>query len=435
MPDCRWRGGKLDAPQIRRRKAVAQPAGAEHRVIARSPGLYSRARTGGAAMLHPATQLRPALHAMLDEVREAVLAGSAEAEALGTLPLATVEALERAGFLRLKLPAVLGGLEADPLSYMELMEALSYIDASAAWTAMTGATGSAVIGAFLPDESVAEIFAGGRIPRVAAVAMPAGRAERVDGGHRLSGRWRFASGIRHAAWVGACALVASADGVGQSVRLFVVPREAVLVHDNWQVLGLRGTGSCDFSIADLFVPASFSYAYHLDPPRRGGALYRIRGPGQTANEHAAVALGTARRALEEIGALADSKTRGMQTQVRLGSRATFQRMIGESSLRLRAAQLLMVDAWERVWAAALAGEEITPAMHAELRASATLTTDVSLAVTTAAFRSLGGDALYDSSVLQRCLRDLDAAAQHFAVSDVAYEDHGRFMLGEPGGGV
>jgi alkylation response protein AidB-like acyl-CoA dehydrogenase len=265
--------------------------------------------------------------------------------------------------------------------------------------------------------------------------MPAGIAERVDGGYRLSGRWRFASGIRHAAWVGACAFVGSEDGVGRTVRLFVVRREAVLVHDNWHVLGLRGTGSCDFSMTDLFVPANFSFAYHVDPPRRGGALYRIRGPGQTANEHAAVALGTARRALEEVVAMAGAKTRGMQTQVRLGSRATFQRMIAESSVRLRAAHLLMVDTWERVWAAALAGEELPPAMHAELRAAATLATDVSLGVVIAAFRSLGGDALYDSSVLQRCLRDLNAAGQHFAVSDVAYEDLGRVMLGEAGGVV
>ena len=172
---------------------------------------------------------------------------------------------------------------------------------------------------------------------------------------------------------------------------------------------------------DRFVPASYSWVYHTDPPQRGGPLYRIRGPGQTANEHAAVALGTARRALDAIVAIAGSKTRGVQSQVRLGSRDSIRRMIGESSPRLLAARLLAVDTWERAWATVQADQDLSAELQAEMRAAAAYATAVAVEVATEAFRACGGDALYETGILQRCLRDLNGAAQHYAVSDVALQ--------------
>jgi alkylation response protein AidB-like acyl-CoA dehydrogenase len=374
---------------------------------------------------------RQALLSLVDELAPTLLAGADEAEARGTLPSATVDALESLGFFRLKLPAVLGGAEADPVTYLEVIEALAYVDTSAAWTTMIGNTSIALIGAFLPDDAIEQIFVDGEVPLAAAVTAPTGKATPVDGGHILSGRWRFGSGIQHARWVGAGALAPSADGEERVQRLFAVPIEAVEVIDNWRVVGLKGTGSCDFTISEQFVPDSFSYAFLTDPPKRGGPLYQIRHPGHTANEHAALALGTARRALDAIIDIAETKVRGAHVQTRLASRQVFQRMIGEATLRLQAARLLTLDVFERAWATVSAGQPVPAPLNAEMRAVAAYATAVAIDITTDAFRYCGGDALYDTGILQRCLRDVNSAAQHFAVSDIAFENLGQFALNLP----
>jgi alkylation response protein AidB-like acyl-CoA dehydrogenase len=374
---------------------------------------------------------RRALLALVDEVEPTLLAGADEAEARGTLQAATVDALESLGFFRLKLPAVLGGAEADPVTYLEVIEALAYIDTSAAWTTMIGNTSIALMGAYLPDEAIEQIFVDGEVPLAAAVTAPTGTATPVSGGHVLSGRWRFGSGIQHSRWVGAGAFAPSANGEEKEQRLFAVPIEAVEVHDNWRVVGLRGTGSCDFTITEQFVPESFSYAFLTDPPRRGGPLYHIRHPGHTSNEHAALALGTARRALDAIIEIAETKTRGAHVQTRLASRQVFQRMIGDATLRLQAARLLTLDVFERTWLTVSAGQPVAAELQAEMRAIASFATAVAVDITSDAFRYCGGDALYDTSILQRCLRDMNSAAQHFAVSDVAIEALGKFALHLP----
>ena len=374
---------------------------------------------------------RRALLQIVEDLRPALLDGADEAEATGALPLATVDALESAGCFRLKLPAVLGGIEADPVTYLEIIEALAYIHTSAAWTTMTGTTSIALMGAFLPDDAIEQIFIDGHVPRAAAVTPPMGRAEPVGGGYMVSGRWSFGSGIPHAHWVCGGAFAHPPGGGERVHRLFAVPIDAVEVHDNWQVIGLRGTGSCDFSIAERLVPASFSWAYVEDPPRRGGPLYQIRSPGHTANEHAAVVLGTARRALDAIVEIAESKTSGVHKQNRLAARQVFQRMIGEATLRLQSARMLVLDVYERAWSVVSGGEPVPPVLQAEMRGAAALATAVAVDVTTDAFRYCGGRALFETGILQRCLRDVNSAAQHHAVSDVAFENLGRFVLGDP----
>jgi alkylation response protein AidB-like acyl-CoA dehydrogenase len=141
---------------------------------------------------------RTALLAAVESVRETVVAGADAAEAQATLPQATVQALDDAGLFALKLPAVLGGAEADLVTQLEVLEALSYIDASAGWCTLIGAAAIAGPGAFLMEEAIAQIFAHGHVPRAAGTFMPSGHAVPVDGGYRVSGRWAFASGIRHA---------------------------------------------------------------------------------------------------------------------------------------------------------------------------------------------------------------------------------------------
>ena len=361
-------------------------------------------------------------------VRPVLAASAVESERTATLAPAAVAALEGAGLLALKLPKALGGAEADPVTQIDVIEAVSAIDAAAGWCLMVGATTIALPGVFLGDDAVATMFAGRRIPRAAGCYMPTGHAIEASGGYRISGRWAFASGIRHAAWVSGTARVVRDGAPTAERRVFVVPVGAVEIHDTWQVAGLRGTGSCDFSLREHLVDAAFTWDLERASPRRGGPLYRLGMPAFVANEHAAFALGVARRALEAIVVLAGDKARGVAPAL-LRERGTFQRFVGSAESRLRAARALAVDANGAAWRTVTEGGRLAPRQHAELRATAVHATEAALDVVTGAFRYAGGGALYEASVLQACLRDLNAAAQHFMVSDSAYEALGQFALG------
>jgi alkylation response protein AidB-like acyl-CoA dehydrogenase len=375
---------------------------------------------------------RDALMEAVDEVREVLAANADAAEAQRTMTSASVAALEEAGLFGLKLPRELGGAEADPVTHLEVIEALSYVDGSSGWTAMIGSTSIGLLGTFLPDDAIDRIFAGGRPPRAAAVTMPGGKAERVDGGYRLSGRWPFASGVRHAHWVAGAGFVDAGDEGPPIYRMFVAPIEDAELLDTWHVTGLRGTGSCDFTLTDQFVPDNLTFNFFTDPRQRGGVLYNLRAPGSMANEHAGCALGVARRALDTVTAIAATKKRGYaMARSSLAGRSVFQRTLGECDLRLRAARSLLVDVYERAWERACAEQPVEPALMADLRANAAYSTAVATEVTTQAFRYAGAAALQDSNLLQRHLRDLNAASQHITVSDIAYENHGQFLLGLP----
>ena len=262
-----------------------------------------------------------ALMAAVAGVRETLAAGAAESERTGTLAPASVAALYESGLLRLKMPHVLGGAEADPTTQLDVLEAVSRIDPSSGWCLMIGAASLGGLAAFLPDASIEEVFAGGQPPKVAGAAAPSGTATPVAGGYRVTGHWRFGSGIQHAEWVSAGARVAPNAPPGYPRQLRVImPRHRVRVHDNWQVMGLRGTGSCDFSVNELFVPEGFAWDATLTEPVRGGALYRLGRPAFVTNEHSAFALGVARRALDEVTGVAASKTRGYNSVNLLASR-------------------------------------------------------------------------------------------------------------------
>jgi len=367
----------------------------------------------------------------VESVRATLETGVEESERIGTLAQSSVDALYDSGLLRLKMPHVLGGAEADVVTQLDVLEAVSRIDPASGWCLMIGAASLGSLAAFLPDDSIEEIFVGGKPPKTAGAAAPSATATPVYGGYRVTGHWKFGSGIMHADWVSAGArVVGGLDGYPRQVRM-AMPRQKVKVHDNWHVMGLRGTGSCDFSVDDLFVPDGFAWDATLTEPLRGGALYRLGRPAFVTNEHSAFALGVARRALDAVTETAASKTRGYNSVNLLANRATFQRALGECDLRLRAARSLNVEILEEAWRSVCAGRTPPPPLQAEMRSCATYTTDVAAEVTAQAFRYGGGEALFTPNILQQCLRDINAAAQHQMVSDTAYENHGQFLLGLP----
>ena len=376
---------------------------------------------------------RKALLAAVESVRETVASRADEAEDNATLPPATVEALITSGLLTLKLPVVLGGAEADPVTQIEVIEALSAIEPSAGWCTMIGATGIGLPAAFLAEEAVAQIFAGGHIPTAAIVAMPTGQAVPMDdGGYRVSGRWAFVSGVRHVQWITAGVRVIRAGDAPPEQRMMSFPAAAAQIHDNWHVAGLQGTGSCDVSLTEYVVPEVFTWDPLHAQPQRGGPLYRLGLPGFVANEHASFALGVGRCALNTVMALAQSKRRSfLPAPSSLEARPVFQRAVGMGDLRLRAARALVLEIFAEAWATLCAGQLPSPRLQAEMRSVAAFATEVAADVTTQAFRYAGGTAVYRTQHLQRCLRDINVAAQHLIVSDIAYETHGQFALGLP----
>lgn len=372
----------------------------------------------------------------VDQISNTLAASAVDSERLATLAPDAVGALVESGLLRMKLPLALGGAEADPATQIEVIEALAAVDTASAWCTMVGATSIALLGAFLPDEGVHDVFPDGAVPMAANSFFPAGIAIVEGGGYRVSGRWRFCSGIRHSDWVSVGAVVRQsevpeAESSGPPDVLFaVVPTAEIEIHDNWQAMGLKGTGSCDISVADVYVPDHLTFRWDLvnPQPRRGGPLYRLPAPGFVVNEHIGFALGVARRALDElIGQV--RHTRGAFRASALSERQIVDRLIGKFDLELSAARALALDRHRAIWEQLLEGKQIDAAFHAELRSIGTYVTELAVNIVTTAYRYGGAGALFQPNILERLLRDTNAAAQHIAVSDEAYEAYGKHVIG------
>ena len=375
---------------------------------------------------------RLALLEAVESVRERLIAGADEAERIGTLPQDSVDALYDSGLLSFKMPEVLGGAEADLLTQLDVVEAVTRIDPAAGWCLMIGSASVANITAFLPDEAIQELFADGRHPTAAGAFSASGKAIPAEGGYRVSGRWAFGSGVRHSQWISAGAWVVEDDKPASRQIRVVFPATDALIHDNWQVMGLQGTGSCDYSVSELFVPQRFTWDVDRDKPHRGGPYFLLGRPGNVTTGHCGFALGVGRLALDAIIELAGSKARGYGSAAGLvAGRGSFQRALGLCDLRLRAARALVAETLGEAWESVCRGVTPHQPLQARMRAAASFSTEVAADVVSQAFRYGGGTALYQSHVLQRCLRDINAAAQHNMVSDIAYENHGKFALGLP----
>src|SRR3954453_19477600 len=326
---------------------------------------------------------RDVLLAAVESVRDVVEAGSEYAEEHGTLRMDVVEAMQDAGLFRLKLPAELGGAEADPVTQIDVIEAMTRIYPSAGWVLMTNATAIGSAGAFLPERGANSVFAEGRVPRAATVGSPNATLQPVDGGFILNGRWPFVSGVPHSEYVDLGARILQPDDSGPLVtRTSFVPTSQLTIHDNWQVVGLKGSGSNDVSAENVFVPEYMTWQ-RLDRVRgmrqRGGPIFILGLPSFVSSEHAAFALGVARLSLDLINGTVKWKTRGRgPAAITLADRPAYQRFAGESELKLRAVRAVTVEVHEKAWQVASTGVTPDAYLEAELRASAVMCTDVAV---------------------------------------------------------
>jgi len=374
--------------------------------------------------------LRDALLAEVADVAPVLAQHAAESERLGRLHERSIEALRKTRLLRFASPRALGGCETDPITALDVIETLARVDGSAGWCVGILSGTSSFTGAFLPAASSRRIFADG-VPAMSGMVAPRGQAEPVDGGYRVNGRWSFGSGIHHASWVIAGVFVAGSQPAPP--RVVVVPRDQVVVHDNWQVAGLKASGSCDYSLGGVFVPAEMTFSL-LDMIEgrvvTGGSPLGLGLIGSVAPFHMAIALGIARRALDEITTQAIEKGRGVPPSPLIGQ-PQFQFALGKAELELASARALALGVLSSLWEESCAGRVAPPAKQAEARAASAYVTEVAQRVVTTAFQAAGGGALFDTNPLQRCLRDVYAAGQHFVVSHSSYRALGQFALRLP----
>jgi len=377
---------------------------------------------------------RAALLARVERISPILQASGAKSEEIATLAPEAVAALRDAGLFRLKLPTVMGGAEADPITEMLVLEAIAYHDFTSGWCTMVGATAIASLGAFLTQPGLDRVFVNGHIPTAAISFFPAGHAVREKGGYRVSGRWRFNSGIHHSEWVVGGTVVEGTEkeNNGKPLVIFTAfPTADVTLYNNWRdVVGLRGTGSCDCSVENYHVPEHLSFVWDLlDPkPLRGGPSFLFPPFSFVAKEHGSVAIGSARRALDELIKIA-STTRGTFRSSGLNERQIVQRKIAEADLKIRSVRALLHERYDELHDKARSGRPLEGADIADVRAMAVYATDIAIEIATMTYHFAGNTGLRHPHILGRLLRDLNTAGLHQVMSDTSYENHGKFRLG------
>ncbi len=364
-----------------------------------------------AALLERARALQPLL-----------VAAAPRIEAGRQLPPDVLDALHDAGLFRLLIPRALGGAEADLLTLARVIAVIAQGDASCAWC-LGQAAGCAMAAAHLPPQAAWEAFGRDRRAVLAWGAGVSGEAVRDGQGWRISGRWLFASGGLHATMLGGqCPLA----GRPAEVRTFIFPRAAATLTGEWQVIGLRGTGSHAYVVTDLHVPDAYCFD-RTQPVPQAGALYRVPLGQVYPIAFGAVGLGIARAMLDALMALATDKTpRGAG---RLRDNAALQGVLGHLEARWRAAQSYLHGTARDIWADLEAGYDLSAAHSLDIRMSATHAIQESLAIVDAAYHEAGATAIFDSGPFERRLRDMHAVAQQIQGRRANFELAGQHMLG------
>jgi len=376
------------------------------------------------------TQLRGRVRLLLPRIVDAAPA----IEQQRRVPPGLTAELTRAGVFRMLVPRELGGLETHPATMVEVLEEIARADGSAGWVTMIGAT-TGLIGAYLPEVAARQIFADPDVV-TGGVFHPRGRAVVTDGGYRVTGRWPLASGCEHCSWLlGGCIVFDGdqprlRDGGAPEARMMIFPAPQAAIHDTWNVSGLRGTGSHDIAVEDLFVPHERSVWFSTDVPQRGGPLYAFPVFGLLALGIAGVSLGIARGALDDLAALAGSKV-ATGSRRPLAERGATQSTFAQATTRLGAARALVREVVRETWERASTGEPISLEQRARLRAAATHAVREAARVVDAMYEAGGATAIYAEHPLQRRFRDVHVATQHVLVAQPTWELAGRVLLGLP----
>ncbi len=355
-----------------------------------------------------------------------------EIERTRRLTKPVVSALIENGLYRVLLPQSLGGAEAPPEIFMQMLEEVAKADASTAWCLGQCAV-CAMTAAYLDADAAREIF--NVAPGILAWGAIAHEVRVVPGGYRATGRWDFASGSRQASWLGAHVQIIEADGTKRlrpngapEVRTILFPIERATMYDVWDVIGLNGTGTDSYSVDNLFIPEKFA-ALRDDPAalREQGPLYRLTTYTLYGLGFAAVAVGVARATLDAAIDLARSKASvGIKA---MRDNNAVQGTIGRTEGALRAARAYLYATADEVWRDLARTGNLTEDQRLALRLASTWTIHQAASVVDAAYHMAGATAVFSANKFERRFRDMHAIAQQIQARDTHYEDVGKAILG------
>jgi alkylation response protein AidB-like acyl-CoA dehydrogenase len=357
-----------------------------------------------------------ALHGLVDEQ-------AAASEDLGQLTPDIDDALHAQGLYGMWVPKSLGGLELDPITSLEVLETVSYAQPSAGWVLMAAGLSVGTGAAYLGDQAIEEIFTDvDRWPIIAGQGTRPGTAKQVEGGFEISGDWSFASGIKHAQYIHTAVVV---EDTGE-FRICVVPIEkANLEMDSWDVLGLRATGSIDYTMRNVFVPEPYSHPGLKQESSRGGALYKLGIIQIALICHSGWALGVGRRILDELAGMAQAKA-GRAGQI--AESDAFQMGYADAEAKFRAARALVFETWRDAWATLESGEQLSTRQSTLLRVALSHVTWTVNEVSEFAYRN-GGTTALRSGTMQRLFRDVHAGTQHITSAPAVIKAAGKELAG------
>jgi len=352
-----------------------------------------------------------------------------------------VDALVQADMLRLLLPKSIGGQEMQLVEYAKTIEALGYADASVAWFINQSNVSSSTSAAAMPTETAREVFGPPSVGLAWGARHSRSKAIKVPGGYRVTGSWSFASGGRHTTWLGCHSAIQNPDGTPHTRgpiiegkggraddRSFVFLRSEAKIVDDWQVLGLRATGSDSYSVEDLFIPDERAPARDAPEERREpGPLYVLGSTLLYATGFSSTTLGIARRLFETYVALARGK-HSRASPSAMAMNGANQREIGQFEAKLSAARAFIHEAALEAYEAAAAGK-LTLDHRIRLRLATTHGMNEATDVSVACYRAAGTIAIMNSGPFERRFRDAMSASQHLQAMMPHVEMVGRHILG------
>lgn len=380
----------------------------------------------------------PILHAAVALAAQVVTAGD-EIEQARRIPPAISEAMKDAGIFGMVMPRAWGGPELDLLTQFRVIETLAMADGSVGWCAMIGCD-SGYVSAFLEQDVARAMYTDIRVATGAA-ATPTGKADRARGGYRVEGRFPFVSGCHHCEWLWLGCVVnedgvprANALDVPETLQCFIKVSQCEIL-DTWYTTGLRGTGSNDVLVRDVFVPEEHTFSFQ-DPAlvKRPGPLHAF--PYLFIAKGPAAALGIARHAVD---ALIDSATTRPARRYTLGERLEapkllrdevfVQEAVGRADTLLASARGYYFDTMADLWATLVDGGHPSGVQIARFTTAHTHIIGVCVEVVQLVYKTAGGTAAYAKGPLDRCLRDILTMNQHVAGTLRTYEMAGRIILG------
>ena len=377
----------------------------------------------------------------IEELKPLIEEHADQAEQTTRIARPVIDAFIEHDIFRTAVPKSLGGLEVDYETELLVFEAVSRIDGATGWCTFLGGA-NATFAQFLPDTGAEEIFRDDPRGVTGGSVFPLQKAIKVDGGYLASGRWPFASGSNHCSWLlGNCTVYENdepklrPDELPEMKTLWF-KKSDVKMHDTWTVTGLRGTGSHDFEVEDVFVPDHRVGAWHGAATRAAAEIQDASVGGHYQGDlfqipffcHAtvgigAVTLGIARHALNAFYELALTKRR-MGASRNLSELALARHTLAEAEATVLSSRVFLYQTAREIWAQVVRGEEPSPGLQTQHRlASVDAAQRCAHAVTTLQ-KVAGGSAIYATSPLDRCFRDIHTATQHMGVSSANYETLG-----------